>query len=63
MTTKPLPHCPTPWCSHDDAPYVWQGPNDRYCVICASCQVEGPERDSEDDAIEAWSSERLTPTT
>jgi hypothetical protein len=46
--------CPTPWCTRDDAPYIWQGVTDRYTVICAVCCVEGPYCDTEAEAIDAW---------
>ena len=49
-------NCPTPWCNHADAPYTWQGPDDQFCVICASCQVEGPSKPTEELALEAWES-------
>lgn len=55
VDTQELPLCPTPWCDHSDKPYVWQGPDDQYCVICASCQVEGPSAATEADAMDAWS--------
>lgn len=55
-----LPSCPTPWCDHSEPPYVWQGPDDGYCVICAVCQVEGPSRDTEYEAVEEWGTRAVT---
>lgn len=46
--------CPTPWCSRDDAPYIWQGVDDKYCVICPSCQVNGPSAVTEQEAWDDW---------
>lgn len=49
-----LPNCPTPWCDHSEPPHVWQGASDQYTVICSRCQVEGPYRDTEAEAVDAW---------
>ena len=48
------PACPTPWCDTEEPPYVWQGPDDRYAIICPGCQVEGPHCDTEAEAGDAW---------
>ena len=49
-----LRDCPTPWCNHRDQPYVWQGLDDLFQVICADCQVHGPAKASQSEAREAW---------
>lgn len=46
--------CPTPWCSKEDQPYTWQGPDDKWMVICSTCNVEGPNCNTESEAIAAW---------
>ena len=53
--------CPTPWCVDGNAPYTWQEATHLYTVICASCQLEGPHRDTEAEAIAAWN-QRPTPS-
>lgn len=49
-----LKGCPTPWCQTIETPYVWQGADDKYCIICPGCQVEGPACDTEAEASAAW---------
>jgi len=53
MVNEKLLPCPTPWCD-DEEKYVWQGPDDRFRIICGCCQVEGPAADDQQEAIAAW---------
>ena len=59
--TEVSARCPTPWCAHDEPPDTWQGCDDKYTVICASCQVEGSYCDTEAEAITAWNTRPPNP--
>jgi hypothetical protein len=54
--------CPTPWCDRSETPEPWQGPDDRYSIICPVCQVEGLPDQTEEGARDNWNTRtRATP--
>ena len=54
--------CPTPWCGYAEGSSIWQGPDDLFQVICDECQVEGPSRPTEAEAIAAWNTRQSAST-
>src|SRR5207237_4031619 len=44
-----------------ESAYVWQGPDDFFCISCDGCQVEGPSCETEAEARDAWNT-RAAPT-
>jgi Lar family restriction alleviation protein len=56
---RPVPLKPCPFCGATDRVIPWESPNWDYSIYmwevwCKNCSAEGPRKETEAEAIEAW---------